>query len=252
MIIRLFLISTFFFGPLGAIPHDSLTSSNARHLINSGLISKDSLSRLIDDLQNTQTQNTKLLGILERTNEQLSLVYNPYGLMVATLGVLFTLLAITVTFLIFRQSSEYRKLIDKSILESRNIVNQFLSERKLEIEAQMDQYKKDFKTADATTKKNIETALESLEKRRQFIDTQFRTPQSFGSSSARSTGTFGFWVPPEQGYSGYSGSFTNSTKRVTCPKCQNTFDVNDSVPMITSGTFAKQRICPKCNTSFIA
>src|SRR5216683_5279708 len=42
--------------------------------------------------------------LLERTNQQLSLWWNPYGIMVAALGALFAVLAIVAAFIIFRQS----------------------------------------------------------------------------------------------------------------------------------------------------
>ena len=53
--------------------------------------------------------------ILEKTNQQLSIWGNPYGVMVAVLGVLFAIGAIVAAILLWRQSADYEKKIHASL-----------------------------------------------------------------------------------------------------------------------------------------
>src|SRR3989344_6410902 len=53
------------------------------------------------------TTTQAYLEILEKTNQQLSLWYNPYGLMVAALTGLVALLAIVFAFVLWRQGKDY-------------------------------------------------------------------------------------------------------------------------------------------------
>jgi len=74
------------------------------------------------------------MRLLERTNAQLSLWWSPYGVMVGALGALFAVLAIVATIVIFRQSSEYRALITRSIAEYQGILNAFIKDKNQEIQ----------------------------------------------------------------------------------------------------------------------
>jgi DNA repair exonuclease SbcCD ATPase subunit len=56
-------------------------------------------------------------SIVEKTNQQLSLWYNPYGIIIASLTALITVGAIVATILIYRSSTEYKKQIKNFISE---------------------------------------------------------------------------------------------------------------------------------------
>lgn len=70
------------------------------------------------------------LDILEKTNQQLSLWWNPYGLMIGALGVLFAVLAIFAAILIFLQGREFRSLLNRTVGEYRQILDAFITEKK--------------------------------------------------------------------------------------------------------------------------
>ena len=69
------------------------------------------------------------VAILEKTNQQLSLWWNPYGIFVGALGALFTAGAVVAAYLIFRQSREYRATIDAAIADYRVVLDALLAER---------------------------------------------------------------------------------------------------------------------------
>src|SRR5712692_10296532 len=111
------------------------------------------------------------IRLLERTNQQLSLWWNPYAVMVATLGALFAVLAIVAAVIIFRQGREYRSLITRSIAEYQGILNAFIEEKNREIEVMGTRVTKDLerattelKTATGAQKARIETEIANLKK----------------------------------------------------------------------------------------
>ena len=73
-------------------------------------------------------------SILEKTNAQLSLWWNPFGVMVAALGVLFAVLAIAAAVIIYRQGREYRELINRSIAKYQDILNAFIEDKNKQVE----------------------------------------------------------------------------------------------------------------------
>jgi len=74
------------------------------------------------------------MSILEKTNSQLSLWWNPYGVMIAALGVLFTVGAISVTLLLFRQSSDYQRKIDQALENQQKILSAYMEEHRGHLE----------------------------------------------------------------------------------------------------------------------
>ena len=57
---------------------------------------------------------TSKLTALEKTNQQLGLWTNPYGIMIGVLAVLFTILTIIAAVIIYRQSKDYKERIQKA------------------------------------------------------------------------------------------------------------------------------------------
>ena len=75
------------------------------------------------------------LAILERTNSQLSLWWNPYGVMIAALGILFAILAIVAALILWRQGKEYRNLVEQMVQQSQAVLNAYLEEKNVQLEA---------------------------------------------------------------------------------------------------------------------
>jgi len=61
--------------------------------------------------------------ILEKTNQQLSLWYNPYGLMVGILTALVALLAILFAFILWRQGKDYKDAFQAFLDEQKKIAD---------------------------------------------------------------------------------------------------------------------------------
>ena len=62
------------------------------------------------------------ISLLEKTNQQLSLWTNPYGILVGALAILFTVLTIVAVFIILRQGKEYKDYYQKTVSEYRNVL----------------------------------------------------------------------------------------------------------------------------------
>jgi hypothetical protein len=75
------------------------------------------------------------IALLERVNSQLSLVWNPLGVMIGALGVLFAVGAIASGLILYRQGREYRSLLEKAIAENGRVVTAYLEEKGAHFEA---------------------------------------------------------------------------------------------------------------------
>lgn len=72
-------------------------------------------------MDNTDLALQNYINILEKTNQQLSLWFNPYAIMVGVLAILFTILTIVAVVIIYRQSREYKDKIEAEKMGSGTI-----------------------------------------------------------------------------------------------------------------------------------
>lgn len=180
--------------------------------------------------------------ILNKTNAQLSLWWNPYGVLIGSLGVLFTIMAIIFAIIIFRQSREYKEIIRKSIAEHGNVLDKMVAEREKQfkiMEANYDktlaEYQKKLKTAKEGEKKDIEAFIQTIEKQKESFETQVKPKIVFPEYNNLSTlSSFGLYKPFHKcsscgfGYQigdsplGLRGGLAYGLNRtITCPKCGN-------------------------------
>lgn len=94
----------------------------------------------------TSTQN--YIEVLEKTNQQLSLWYNPYGVLVGILGLMIAILAISFAYILWKQGKDSKDLFQAFLEEQRKIANNEL--------------KKTIKKAEGIFDKQIEDANEKL------------------------------------------------------------------------------------------
>src|SRR3989344_2437809 len=87
------------------------------------------------------------IQILEKTNQQLGLWTNPYGIMIGVLAILFTILTIIAAVVIYQQSKDYKEKIDKLLGE----------------------YEKQLKASSKSQKAEIEKAIENLKGEKLFL-----------------------------------------------------------------------------------
>jgi hypothetical protein len=171
MKIRTFILLTalMFNINIGYSRQDANKSVNAP-IIHSNQI--DSLTQIVEQLKKRQIENERYFEIIQRTNEQLSLWWNPYGALIATLGVLFAILTIIAALIVFRQSAEHRAILNKSIQSYQNILNKFLEDKNIAIAEKMKELEEKLITADEKSKKDIQETLAGLKLQREFIDNQ--------------------------------------------------------------------------------
>ena len=117
--------------------------------------------------------NSLYVSLLEKTNQQLGLWTNPYGVAVATLEVLFAIGAIVVALLLFRQTHEHRAVIQESIAKYESILNTLVQDRLQQMQVQLDELitgaRKELETASAGQRPNLERRILELEEKRDEI-----------------------------------------------------------------------------------
>jgi hypothetical protein len=89
---------------------------------------------LSESIDKSNSMYINYLDILEKTNSQLSLWINPHALFVDSLGVLFAIAAILVGVVMFRQSHEYKRTLERFWEKNDERVRIFIAERKNEID----------------------------------------------------------------------------------------------------------------------
>ncbi len=186
--------------------------------------------------------------ILEKTNAQLSLWWNPLGVFVGALGVLFALGAIVAGIIIYRQGSDYKKSLSEFENTYRVILDKVIQEKTAQLEAFMTtidasikEQQKQLQTAKTEQKEQIESAIQNLERVKKGVTEQIQRPSvraeflvpsgsfvpgisgllpiSERSHQCSKCG-FGFKMASNP-YSEYYSSITGSRRTVTCPKCGN-------------------------------
>ena len=192
------------------------------------------------------------IDILEKTNQQLGLWTNPYGLMVMVLTILVGFLAVGVTIAIFRQSKENREEMEKLRLEIRTKADQQLTEakerdeqRQKEAEDRFDQLiaeKESILTKGASEGelKEVRKDIERLKEARATLPirigaTRVQPLSDFGSLSQITGGYLGSPVHhcSQCGYgfikdnllSSLTGSLRLGGTPYACPKCGNVDEV---------------------------
>lgn len=137
---------------------------------------KDTVIVLQKDVNTTNSEYTQ---ILEKTNAQLSLWWNPYGVFIAALGILFAILAILAAYLIYRQSKDYKDLLKTSIDEHRAALEKLIGEKNNQfklLESSLDktilEYNQKLNSVTDENKAQITEFIRQLENQKEYIDAQ--------------------------------------------------------------------------------
>jgi len=177
--------------------------------------------------------------------------------MVGALGVLFTVAAVVVGFLIFRQGSDYRRLIERSISEYQGILNSFIEGHNKQIELlkasvteKIATLSQELVATSGKQKREIETKIAELErlsaalKPQELPRTQHGTVTIVGPTRGWST-NLGFGQASASTIAAinqlYRPAVVNSTH--TCSRCGTSFTPSGvKVGLLGSGDVT----CPKC------
>lgn len=207
------------------------------------------------------------ISVLEKTNQQLGLATNPLSLMVAALGVLFTIGAIVAGWLLYRQGRDYRDQRDKTLKEAGVVVVNAVAEMQAQVDAltgkmrsQFDEWHAELtqQIEDATArgdqargevKKEIENELAHLRKQRADIEKKQKAMSAAATPRPPSdTGAILAGIPrPNVVMLSPSTSLMSSilNKRQKCSHCGREF----TVPATLGAALVTSSVeCPYCHT----
>lgn len=172
------------------------------------------------------TSDQSYIGILERTNQQLSLWYNPYGIMITVLTILIAFSAIIFTFLLWRQGKDYGEKFDKFLEEERKIVNgeitKSLNAAREVIDKQIEENSKKLKGLKGETKEIIEKEIAKLKEERRVLQVPSLGIVTSPESSIHKTLTCRVSSPT----SAFSFSNLVTSEDNICPHCHMTLPLN--------------------------
>jgi hypothetical protein len=202
------------------------------------------------------------VSILEKTNQQLSMWTNPYGLMVGALGVLFTLLAIVATVVIFLQSASFRKqvegqyvvfekqarqqldgfqsAVDALVAESKTKITVVIEEVRAQLVEAREQLKKELAESQGAVESDLAKHIERLERVERSLTASI-APTLPVAGSIGPTGPASSFRFRRAGPTGPSGPFDASVpqsvagllggRRIRCPDCNSTSFTLDNQPL---------------------
>jgi len=197
-------------------------------------------------MKNIGPEIQNYISILEKTNQQLSLWYNPYGILVAILTILFTILTIVAVIIIYRQSKDYKNKLKadrdfyrkkiKDFLDSQKKIIEQRNETAEEISQKIDKivggYKEKLKKSSEEQKKSIQEAIDKLEMEKLILK------KDVGPIT----------VTPNFDYSLGSVIDLSNKKFHRCSKCGFGFYIKDNFPQtcVSAYNFCNTVTCPKC------
>lgn len=134
------------------------------------------------------------ISILEKTNQQLSVWSNPYGIAIGILSLFIAVIAIGVAIALWRHSKEQKDRFNQFLSEQEKII-QLKNERLEQVESKLDRlikgYNKQLESATKDNKKEIEKAIADLEKEKASIGAYITPAFNLGTVSGPTIGSFG-------------------------------------------------------------
>lgn len=201
-------------------------------------LSIDSQATVVDTVPDNEVSQETLLAyqeVLEKTNQQLSLWWNPYGVMVAGLGVLFTILTIIAAAIIFFQGRAAKQLLNNSIERHSKILNEYIDQKNKEMKSLIDKYSEEIEKlkVNAPESDDPDDYLRKLNELEKSIEKLSKQEVSRYSSKDAFV---------ELDFPGSEGQFVNvplGNLMHECSKCGHIYNL----PRSTALTHAK---CPEC------
>lgn len=192
------------------------------------------------------------INVLEKTNQQLNLWYNPYAIIIGALAVLFTILTIVAVVIIYLQSQDYKEKMKADRELYRKNIEEFLNAQKEIIEKQnknseeiskkidviLSEYKKKLKESSEKQKEEIQKAIDRLEIEKLTLKTTHLGPVTVSPNI----------IDYNSPLSMYSNSI--DTKLHTCSKCGFGFFVNNNDWLTATGLISRKTVtCPSCGNT---
>ena len=192
------------------------------------------------------------LDILEKTNQQLGLWSNPYGVMVAVLSFLIAVLAIVFGVILWRQGKEYQKKFDNFLNELKKNANvefaKMSESRKLNkiaikrFEKEINEKSKKLTTVTGKAKEKLEKEIRDIQEIKESLN---KTPVTFFLGPRVISDENSYCVPTATmpSISKASASMCGQNK---CKKCGKYYDVSTPTVWTLSGDGGSETECPHC------
>ena len=194
------------------------------------------------------------ITLLEKTNQQLSLWSNPYGVLITILSTLFTVLTVVAAVIIWRQSREQKEAFREALTNYENGLQENLkkigSEAESKIQSFIDIKTTEINNLSGDTKKQAKKILDDLKKEKDSISSrvQFSSVQTQPLKFGGTTINTGAGGPSTIGVWGNGGAAT--TVGVFCNNCgaynPNANHNSFGVLFVPGATAASASFCSKC------
>ncbi len=169
------------------------------------------------------------ISLLEKTNQQLSLWSNPYGVMVAVLSFLVAFLAVAAAVILYRQSREYRDLYQEALKNYEVALQNNLKTIGLNYQNRVDELieskTKEIDTFSGDAKNKAKTIIQDLKKEKESIGSKIQLSSlESGRDHLNSASLIKFPLDNKIWLSG-SQIFENTKSEKYCPNCGTFFNV---------------------------
>lgn len=182
-------------------------------------------------------------SIVEKTNSQLGLWTNPYGIMVGILTLMVAVIAIVVAWYIWKNSKEQKELFAEVLVKYQKSLDEqaalFIEKKKLEIDKTIQEFEKLKQSVTEEKKIEFQKVIDEYRKEKEKI---YDEP-----------------VNVKYDYNDYSQSFLavnqmlSPIKSTHCTNCGTFFKYKEdsnpyTISLASFGGGARKVYCPKCNT----
>lgn len=236
-----FLLPILFFWNVIVLSNNSNPVSNFDKIADSALYAK---AKVLDSLYkyNDSTLQSRYIEILEKTNSQVSLWGNPYGLFIAFLGILFTIAAVFAGFYLYAQTKEFKERVQSAIDSGTAAINKVVEEKSqiiLDSDKIIEEQKQMLTEAGEKERIKIKELIKDSQEKKSKAQTELSATTSAVIRNLLASNSNSVW-------SGGIASVVNHG----CSKCNTKFD---KTIVYNSSTPSYEFQCPNCkNIDYMA
>lgn len=197
---------------------------------------------------NETTQSARLIenyiSILEKTNQQLGVWSNPYGIAIGILSILIAIIAIGVAYAFWLNGREQRERQEKFFADQDRIIqlkNKSIGEYESKLDTLIKEYQKQLKSTEKRNREQIQKTIDELKREKASIGAYIGPSAAVGTISG-----------PSIASSWPSNSITlgPNTNSMICAKCGKRFSyIVNSSPLSNLLSIGNQTVhCTYCGS----
>lgn len=136
----------------------------------------------LKNVSDNSNMQEKYINILEKTNQQLSLFWNPYNTILTILTVLFAIFTIIFGAILYFQGKDYKQKIDEFFKEQREYAKKLMDKYKIDLETKYNKYNEKILELEEKRKalpkeqkqkiEEIEKSIEELKTKKELFKSQ--------------------------------------------------------------------------------